>query len=418
MRNLALAAALFLFAAPSWAAISTATASGDQTLSSTTDAAVDSMTITPGAGDYLAIFTMEIDVAHTTTTNVQIIVSIFVNGVEQSATERYTSFDTSEDTAAVLQHLSVTHRRVTPTAGQAVAVNYRKVGTESPIAKNRTLILIPYAASNFSQVVDEVDDTIASSTETQLDTMTITPGSGTYLAVFSTSFETNTAADTAAFMLYVNGAKLTHTDRSMTFESSFTTGSEFSVLIAAKVEPGAGAVAAYWARPTGTGTLTSHHRILTLIKMDSATDLVESNATDNVTSTSTTYEAFSTDITATPGVGPWLGIYSGTQFIGTVGNGNDQGIQYALFTNGVAEAESEMMQSQEESIDSTDMPVWTIASVAPTAGQVVNMRWLDVVESSALTRTERERTMVLVRESTGGAACTPSLMLLGVGRCG
>jgi hypothetical protein len=379
------------------AAISEATASSNVSLTSSSDTLITSMTLTPGAGDYLAVFTMEVDAPATTAGEI-VTVSIYVNGSQITNTERTIEFDSSLASANPVLLQIATHARVTPGAGQAVEVYYRKSGTNTPTGQNRSLTLFPSAAANFSEVSDGVNDTIASATETLVDNMTITPGAGDYLAVFSAHFE-GASADITAFMLYVGGAKLAHTDRTSTSESSWA-GNQFTVLIAAKVSPTAGqAVEVRWARPTGSGTDTTRHRALTLVKMNSA-DISEASATGNVTSTSTTFAAFSTDLTATPGAGNWLAIFGGSQNIGTIGSGNDQQVDYDLFVNGVQEAASERGFSHEDSIDATDSIVYTAGLVSPAAGQAVNVQWRTVPESSALTRTMRERTLVLVRAPT------------------
>lgn len=411
--------ALVLLALPECAsaAISTVSALADQTLSSATDAVVTSMELTPGAGDYLAIFTGEID-PPAGLSALQVIVSIYVNGVQVTGSERITSFGGSEDSAAPVLHIAATAIRVTPTAGQVVDVRYRKTGTLNTIIQQRTLSLLPYAAANFSQITDTVTDTLASATETLMDNMTLTPASGDYLAVFSTYVDAATAADVIATMLYVGGTRVGHTERTFTNESSWT-GQEFTILIAAKVSPnGSQAVEARWARQAGTGTISAYHRALTLVKMNFSNDLQEASATGDVTSTSTTYEAFSSDLTVSPSADEWLAIFGGSQNFGTIAAGNDQQVDYSVFVAGSQNTNSERGMSHEDSIDATDTTVFTHGVINPTAGQAVNIQWRVVAETSALTRTMRERTLVLVRESDGGGAgpaCSQQIALLGVG---
>lgn len=401
-----------LLASPCAAAIQTISASDDVSLTSATDVVITTMSITPGAGDYLAVYTMHV-ACPTISADEVITVTIYVNSVIEATSDRQIQCDASFDESVILV-MTGTHARIAPTAGQVVEARYRKSGgAGTPVGRKRTLTLFPSSSANFSEVSDAVNDTIASATETLVDNMTITPVAGDYLAVFSAYFN-GASGDITAFMLYVGGVKVAHTDRTFTAESSWA-ADPFVVIIAAKVSPnGSQAVEARWARPTGTGTDTCRFRTLTLVKMASA-DIVEASATGDVTSTSTTYAAFTTDLTATPGASDWLAIFGGSMFIATVANANSQEVDYSIFVNAVQNTDSERGFAYEPSIDSTDIIVYNHAVVSPTAGQAVNVQWKVIPASSAVTRTMRERTLVFVREPAGAPSCAQSITLMGVG---
>src|SRR4030042_4483425 len=92
----------FKFTNEARATISEVTASGSTSLTSTTYADLDSMVITPGAGNYLAIFNMELLYPSSPAVTNTFYVIITVNETEQSQSERRLSSSDSLP-SAVLQ---------------------------------------------------------------------------------------------------------------------------------------------------------------------------------------------------------------------------------------------------------------------------------------------------------------------------
>src|SRR3989344_3007957 len=176
------------------AAILEASATAATTTTSTTDVVMTGMTLTPGAGDYLVVFSTSVKSAAAA----NIFVSIYV-----------------------------------------------------------------------SQASATADTPLTSATYTLLGGMTLSPAAGTYGALFSTSADgvSGSIIDTA---LFVGGVQVAHTERSMTQEASIPS-TEFAHAILAKVTPTAGqAVEVRWKNSGTAGVITAHQRTLTLYKVDPA----------------------------------------------------------------------------------------------------------------------------------------------------
>jgi hypothetical protein len=112
-----------------------ATATGTITTTSLTDVLMTTMTITPDAGTYLAIFSCS---ASNSNAGKSVFASFYVNGVQVSATERQVS-----GSANNFANLA-TNAIITPAGGQAVEVRWR-VDANTGTTSNRILNLIRIA---------------------------------------------------------------------------------------------------------------------------------------------------------------------------------------------------------------------------------------------------------------------------------
>jgi len=365
------------------AAILEASATAATTTTSTTDIVMTGMTLTPGAGDYLVVFSTSV---RNGTADTTIFASIYVGGVQQAHTERR---HFQEDSIAGDDQPLMTYAHVSVGAGQAVEIWWRtSAGTAT--ARARTLNLFPVAAADVSQATATANTTLNSGTYTQLGSMTLSPAAGTYLALFSTSASgpSGSIIDTS---LFVGGVQVAHTERSNTQETSIP-ATAFAHAILAKVAPTAGQVVEVRWRNSGTaGTITAHQRTLTLYKVDPA-DIFEATATADTTSTATT-DALLGSMTLTPGAGDYLALFSSSFFYVDV-TGSPVTF-YSLYVNGVKVAHTERQPIHESSLTSTNIPVATNGVVSPGASQVVEVQWRSDLTN---TRTARERTLVLLRE--------------------
>jgi len=114
--------------------ISNVSAAGDITTTSATDVVSTSMSITPGAGTYLALFSS--DIAHNTNGGV-IQVSLYANGVlSANSTRTYTRGSQTLRCSVFTQSL------ITVTAGQAIDVRWNRGASGTGTMGNRSLILI------------------------------------------------------------------------------------------------------------------------------------------------------------------------------------------------------------------------------------------------------------------------------------
>lgn len=345
------------------------------------------MTLTPGAGEYLAVFSSSVE--NNSASSFQRC-AIFVNGVIQAHTERERFNESSINNVEVN---FATHAWVTVGAGEAVEIKWKTSGGTA-VARNRTFNLFPVTSAAMSQATAAGDTTLATSTETLLGSMTLTPGAGDYLAVFSSSGDGPSGA-VLAYMLYVGGTKVAHTERTIEMESSIA-NTEFIVVIAAKVSPTAGqAVEVRWARQSGSGTITSHERTLTLFKTDTA-NIKEVSATGNSTATNTASDALINTMTQTPGAGDYLALFTASFAYGSIGSNITT--FHSIYVNSIQTGHTERQPVMDSSVDNADEPYgMTNGKVSPTAGQVVDIRWR---ASASNTRTVRERTFVLLKEIT------------------
>src|SRR3989344_1769195 len=243
------------------AAILEASATTATTTTSTSDGVMTGMTLTPGAGDYLVVFSTSVKTAAAAT----VFVSIYVNGVQQAHTERQ---HFQEGSIFSFGEPLMTYAHVSVGAGQTVDIRWR-TSTSTATAQARTLNLFPVAAADVSQATATADTTLNSGTYTVLDGMSLSPAAGTYLALFSTSADgpSDSIIDTK---LFVDGLPVDHTERSMTQESSIPY-TAFAHGILAKVTPTAGQAGEVKWKNNGTaGNITAHQRTLTLYKVDAA----------------------------------------------------------------------------------------------------------------------------------------------------
>ncbi|MFQ5908655.1 MAG: DUF2341 domain-containing protein [Thermoplasmata archaeon] len=358
-----------------------ANATADTTTTSGSYVLMDSMSLTPGAGDYLAVFSTSVSLSAVGFVRI----SIFVNGVQQAHTEREQFQESSIVNSA---YAIATHANITVGVGETVEVRWL-VTAGTGTAFRRTLNLFPVASTDVSQANATADDTLASATYTLLNGMTLTPGAGDYLLLFSTSSDGPGGAR-PAFAVFVNGAILQHTERTIDQESSIP-NTEMPVFIAAKVSPGAGQpVEIRWARQAGTGTIVAHERTLTLIKTDAA-NIFEVNATGDASATNTA-DALLAGMTLTPGAGSYLALFSESHRYGTIGSNINT--YYSLYVNGAQTSQSERLSTHDASIDNADIAAMTNGLVSPGAGESVEVRWR---ASTTGSRTSHERTFVLLK---------------------
>ncbi len=95
--------------------------------------------------------------------------------------------------------------------------------------------------------------------------MTITPGAGDYLVMFSTSTENNATGNNTYISIWVNGVQIAHTERRWFTEGSIAnTASPMATQHFAASVGGGQAIEARWRVDGGTGTM--YQRTLTIVK--------------------------------------------------------------------------------------------------------------------------------------------------------
>jgi hypothetical protein len=249
--------------------VTQATATAVDTTSSTAYTQINSMT-TPAlaAGDYLVWFSGSI-AANTSVTGTEQYVSLFVDSNPVTHTERLVD---QEDSLGDTYFQVATHAKLNVTAGQTINVRWKvDAATTEATMPERTLTVYKINGADATQDSATLDDTTTTSSWTTVDSMTRTPGAGTYSVWFSGSLEGTNGGSTQQVALYVNGVQVPHTIRDFLVEGSLTdTLQSFPVALHAYVT-GVGDAEAIDVRwRTSAGTATMHERTLVV---QSITDL-------------------------------------------------------------------------------------------------------------------------------------------------
>ncbi len=363
--------------------------SGSTTLNQTSWTQVNGMTLTPGAGNYLAVFSMQVQFAASPGGNI-LKVAIYVNNVKQDHTER----EIRDNSSLNDMYWGIcTSCYVQPGAAQSVEVRYIIDGG-SMTGTNRELNLFPAPGTNY-QDTDTVNDTIASGTWTTLDNMTRTPASGNYLLVFTASCEPPAAGENVGFRLSVGGSPVAYTERQCFLESSAAPAS-YTVMIAASISPnGSQVVEIEWARITGSGTQTCYERNMILIGIASADIKLAQGTADDSDSTADTDVAIDDMLITDPGANDWLILFSSFDYYGSLSTG--EGLTtYKIYEGGAEDTNLTRIFEHEDSLDNTYMSFYLTGRVTLSAGtDDIQAYWR---ANSTVERTIYERSMVAVRE--------------------
>ncbi len=242
--------------------MSQATATATTTTTSVTDVQIGSMTLTPGAGNYMVYFGGSVENPSASDT----FFSVYVNGAQVAHSER----DLFEETSFTNTFYPVSlHSYVSGVgAGQVIEIKWRvSAGTAS--ITERTLVVQKVDSADMTQVTATAGSSTTSTSDTQIDSMTTTPGAGDYLIYFGASIGSgiNLINETVNYAIYVNGTKVSHSERQIFIEESFDDGTSFPVSTFALVEGvGVGELVEVKWRTTGN-TVTVAERTLTLIKV-------------------------------------------------------------------------------------------------------------------------------------------------------
>lgn len=217
--------------------------------------------------------------------------------------------------------------------------------------------------------------------------MTLTPGGGDYLAWFTSSFNATTSLPESIFIaLFVNGVIVSHTEREIHFDSSMGSQTFLFGGTHALVQPTDGQVVdVRWKISDSATCMAVLGRTLNLIKLDAA-DIDEVTATGDDTTTSTSFTAMDS-MQITPGAGKFALFFT----CSAEGSGADDDVNLAVFVDGVIVQHTKRSWIQEGSINPSSFCYAIAAEVNPTAGQVVEIKWL----VGGGTGTVHERTLTL-----------------------
>jgi len=366
---------------------------GDVTLDQTSDtvwgATTEETSISPAAGDYLCIFSAWV-VYNTSPADEVLITSIYVNGSQVANSERQLEQEDSEQNGDGLIFLSA---KITVAASEKVDIRYRQSAAKAMTGKRRSLILFPWTSGS-----DEVknSDEIEAPTSGYADMtdMTLTPGAGDYLAVFST--HVNLIASNGVNIQFVEaGTALAHTERLVEAESSESPGVQRIMAVAAHITlADSEVIKVRWQRNGGVASNKITDKALTIVKVASG-DIKEASQTTDDTSTNNTDDVLITDMTlTTPGDNDWLALFGSSLFWGVLGP--HARTKFFFYANGSKDSESERGVRRDNSIDSIDRMKCIAGVVSPSTGDI-QARWR---AEDTDTRTLRQRTLVAIREAS------------------
>ncbi len=175
------------------------------------------MTATPGAGDYLLLFSC----SQQGPAGDQLVNFIVVeNGTELSNTE----IDHNQEGSIVDSGYPIwIAAHITLGASQTVEIHYKEDVAATLITHERNMMLMKLDSGDIFEVGDTVTDTLTETTELVLDGPTAgalrisDPGADTYLALFSAGAQCATVAPSQdlTFSMFVGGSK--NTDSEMTY---------------------------------------------------------------------------------------------------------------------------------------------------------------------------------------------------------
>ena len=228
------------------------------------------------------------------------------------------------------------------------------------------------------------DTMTTSGTDVVVSGMTLTPGPGDYLVWFSGSVE-STAASTQHVSLYLDGARVGHTEREITTDSSVPNTSFLVALHARLTGVTAGqTIDIRWR--TDAGTATMHERTLVVEPVNVADTSQAAVVLDTATTSGADVPVSGMSIT--PGAGDYL-----VWFSGSVESDTASTRQFvSIYQNGTQIADSEREIFTEASIPDTSFSVATHARILGLgAGESIDIRW----RTTGGTATMHERTLVV-----------------------
>ena len=351
-------------------------ATSDTTTTSTTYTLLDSMTTTPGAGDYMVHFSTSIkNTRDPVTGGYTQYLTVFVNGAQVNHTERAVLSEESFD-AGDLDSLPVAIDAYVSgvTGGQDISIYWKTTGGTAT-AHERTLVVQQVLSSEIIQSTATSSTTTTSTSDTALNSMSVTPGPGNYLVFFGTSMGSATAS-TITSSIYVNGSQVASSIRSLYIESSYATSDTYwgmmSQTYVSNVTAGQ-TIEVDW--KTTAGTATALQRTL-VVQRVSSTDVNQATATSTTTTTSSTDSQINS-LTLTPGSGDYL-VFAGTSYSNTVGDPSGGSSQYlSLYVASSQVAASQRKVYTEESLnEGSSFPVSSLAYTTGVGGaDSVTAQW-------------------------------------------
>lgn len=369
--------------------IERAAATADDSLSETTLTPINGLSLTPPSGTYQLFATIQLNIVVGGSVNTNFRVT--VGGTDVPASIRYMDQDTSVDLNTTTIMINAV---VSPNGSQVVAIeSIANVSSTPYVAQEREMNLFPHPAGTAYNQTATALDTTSSATWATLDSMEVTPADSWYLLTFSTSFE-GPATCELGLRVTVGGTLVDHTVRRNEQESS-SADDRLVIGIVALVRPnGSQAVVVQFSRLSGTGAADVYDRSMQLMPSANA-DIFQEGGTADDSDNTTTDKQVDDMLLTDPGADTYMVAYTSSDFYGTIGNNNAEGI-YSIRENGTKVTDSDRMQEHEGSLDGVNMSVHAGGRVVVSSGTSdLQIFWRN--DSTDL-RTARERTLLAIRE--------------------
>ena len=150
-----------------------------------------------------------------------------------------------------------TYASAAPTTGQVLTATTSTTATWQAVT----------ATITYSETTATVDTSTTSATYTQINSMVITPASGTYLVIFSSSGAGDSTGADATYAIHKAGTIIQHSERNLNFGGGGQTNNFDTSLHTIAVVTVNGADIIDIKYKTSAGTFTIHERSLELIKL-------------------------------------------------------------------------------------------------------------------------------------------------------
>jgi len=355
-------------------------------ITSTSYVAVDSMDLSPGAGEYLIVYTQETQY-DATPGGETINITLDIAGSQITHTERQVNQDASFSNL----NTGMVATALVSLTGSEIIQAETKISADSHSINNRLLTAFPTDIGNSTQVTDVASDTLVTATFTLLDTMTLTPTSGSYLLVFSASCRPATNSE-AAFEVWIDGVAKDTTRRII---EQNTIVANHCVMIATSITVnGSEDVEIRWSRLSGAGTIFCWERSMVLHNV-LPSNIFEADATAGDVDATTNLKQIEAMLINSPGANNYLILFSSYRTYGTVGG--TVGELYNL-EGASAWGQSEKQWDVDGDLDNMNLPIFMhYAGTTSFASDDISAWWDGTSTNS---RTLWRRNLVALAEAS------------------
>ncbi len=225
------------------------------------------------------------------------------------------------------------------------------------------------------------NDTLDQTSDTLVNSLTLTPAADDYLLFATVEFLTAGSAGTedTTFSVYVGGTQVAHTER-VYGEDTSVDNANWVYALNCKVSPnGSQAVEIRYRTSSASSPMVARNRELNLFPIPAAGTDYEKSATGDATIASATYATLGS-MTETPAADDYLLVFSTT-----CRGPNGSAIGFKVVVGGTDVAHTQRITEQESSAWDSDNPVLIACKVSPNGSQTVDIEWARTQGSGTVT---------------------------------